>query len=168
MKLPVWQQAAALLACLAVPFMAAGLGSWATNQSVHDWYPTLRKPSWTPPGRVIGAVWSVLYTLMGISAWLTWRRAVDGKAARGEADAARTWFLGQLALNTAWSFAFFGLRSPLAGLAVILPLWGSVASWTRAAARVDRLAGALQLPYLGWVSFASVLNAVIWWKNRGG
>jgi tryptophan-rich sensory protein len=153
---------------LALPYAAAAAGGYATSRSVDSWYQALHKPAWTPPGQVIGAVWTVLYGLMGLSAWPTWRTGATGRTAPGQANAARAWFFVQLGLNTAWSFAFFGLRSPLAGLAVIVPLWLSVVGWIRATGRVHRAASWLQLPYLAWVSFATTLNAAIWWQNRGG
>jgi tryptophan-rich sensory protein len=153
------QSVVGLAVCLAVPFGAAAAGSWATSRALDDWYPSLAKPGWTPPGSTIGAVWSVLYTLMGISAWLVWRRA----------DASSTnvyrWFFVQLGLNTTWSFAFFGLRSPLAGLVAIVPLFAAVVGWAIAAGRVSPLAGCLQIPYAAWVAFAGFLNATIWWLN---
>jgi tryptophan-rich sensory protein len=165
---PLKRQAVALLVCLALPFAAAALGGYATSRAVDGWYQTLERPAWTPPGWLFGPVWTVLYTLMGLSAWLSWREVAAGRAAAAEAEPARRWFLGQLALNTAWSFAFFGLRSPLAGLAVIVPLWLSIVGWIRATHRVNPTAAWLQLPYLAWVSFASCLNAALWWLNRNG
>jgi translocator protein len=161
------RQAIALVISLALPYAAAALGSLATSQSVDTWYETLQRPAWTPPGRVIGAVWTVLYGLMGLSAWLTWRAGATGEADAEQVGSARAWFLGQLGLNALWSFAFFGLRSPLAGLGVIVPLWLSIVGWIRATERVSRPAARLQWPYLGWVSFATCLNAAIWWMNRG-
>jgi tryptophan-rich sensory protein len=79
---------------------------------------------------------------------------------------ALAWFAAQLGLNVLWSYAFFAARSPAAGLAVIVALWGAVAGWVRDAGRIDSLAGRLQVPYLAWVSFAGLLNAIIFWMNR--
>jgi translocator protein len=160
------RQGLALLASLLVSFAPGLLGGWATSRSIKTWYPTLDKPSWTPPGRVIAVVWNVLYTLLGISAWLVWRRADAQRAESGMLRAARASYLVQLGLNGLWSLVFFGRRSPLGGLLVIVPLWLSIAAWVRAAQHVSSPAGLLQLPYLGWVSFASLLNATIWWRNR--
>ncbi|MFN8524272.1 MAG: TspO/MBR family protein [Chloroflexota bacterium] len=160
------RQAAALTVCLAIPYAAAAIGGYATSRSLGDWYGAIEKPDWTPSGQTIGAVWTVLYGLMGLSAWLSWRAAALRDGADGRAVQARGWFLCQLGLNVAWSFAFFGLRSPLAGLVVIVPLWLSVAAWIRAAGRLSLVAGWLQAPYLGWVGFAAFLNGTIWWLNR--
>jgi tryptophan-rich sensory protein len=167
-ELSLKRQVAALAAFLAIPFAAAAAASYATTRSVVAWYPTLERPAWTPSGAVISAVWTALYALMGVSAWLTWRDRASGTAEEEQAKTAQRWFLGQLALNAAWSYAFFGLRSPLAGLAVIVPLWLSIVAWSRALSRVNRAAGWLQLPYLVWVSFATGLNGAIWWMNRDG
>ncbi len=190
---PAAAQALALGGSLALSYGAAAAGQWATSRSLRDWYPALKKPAWTPPGRVIGAVWTVLYGLMGLSLWLDWRRAATSGAPGGEPSGrpggqpggqpggeaeeddqpaqairpAAAWFGAQLALNVLWSFAFFAARSTGRGLAVIGALWLAVAGWVRAAGRTDRLAGRLQYPYLAWVSFAGLLNATIWWLNRG-
>jgi tryptophan-rich sensory protein len=160
------RQAVALAVCLAVPFAAAALGGYATSRSVDTWYQTLERPAWTPSGRVIGTIWSVLYALMGLSSWLAWREHASGRASTARMQPAATWFVCQLGLNMAWSFAFFGLRSTVAGLAVIVALWLSIAAWIRALGQVNRPAALLQAPYLAWVSFAGYLNATIWWLNR--
>jgi tryptophan-rich sensory protein len=169
---PAAAQAVALGGALALSYGAAAAGQWATSRSLRDWYPALKKPSWTPSGRVIGAVWTVLYGLMGLSLWLDWRRGATSGAPDGEPSGQAggepvAWFGAQLALNVLWSYAFFGARSTGAGLAVIGALWLAVAGWVRAAGETDRLAGRLQYPYLAWVSFAGLLNATIWWLNRG-
>jgi benzodiazapine receptor len=156
----------ALAASVAGSFIPAAIGGLGTSRSVNTWYQPLRKPAFTPPGEVIGTVWTTLYTLLGVSAWLVWRQADQGAAAKQDVRSARGWYLAQLGFNAAWPWAFFGLHSPLAGLVAIVPLWVSVFGWVRAAWRVRALAGLLQLPYLAWASFASVLNASIWWLNR--
>ena len=181
---PATTQALVLGGALALSYAAAGAGSWATARSLRTWYPTLKKPTWTPPGGAIGAIWTALYTLMGVSLWLDWRRtATAGSSDRhpGEHPAESTgdlpdtrphavppalrpalaWFAAQLGLNVLWSFAFFAARSTGAGLAVVVALWLAVAGWVRAAGRIDPLAGRLQIPYLAWVSFAGLLNATI-------
>jgi tryptophan-rich sensory protein len=158
-------QALALLLALALPATVAGLGGWVTSRSVDTWYRTLRRPTWTPSGRLIGAIWTVLYALMGIGSWLVWRAGASDPA-RGQAAArAQRLYLVQLALNLGWSFAFFGLRSTAAGLAVIVPLWVAILAWVRAAGRASPLAGRLQVPYVAWVAFAATLNAAIWRRN---
>ncbi|MDQ1238977.1 MAG: translocator protein [Thermodesulfobacteriota bacterium] len=155
----VWQLVA-LGGFFSACFLAAALGSAFTSMSVETWYPTLAKPVWTPSGKLIGAVWSVLYTLMGLSAWLVWTRGFFTFLSR-EA----VWFSLQLLLNVSWSALFFGLRSP--GLAVINIgiLWAAILVTTILFWAVSRPAGYLLMPYLAWVSFASVLNIMIWRMN---
>lgn len=156
----VARQAVALAISFAVVGIAAWVGSAATATSVGSWYVTLEKPTWTPPGAVIGAVWTVLYVAMAIAAWLVWRRA-----GFDEARAALALFAAQLVLNASWSAIFFGLRAPGAALAEIVVLWVAVLATTLAFWRHSRVAGALMLPYLAWVAFAAFLNAAIWLMN---
>jgi tryptophan-rich sensory protein len=151
---------------LAASFGAAAFGSYFTNQSVDSWYPTLEKPSWRPPNAAFGPVWTVLYTLMAITAWLVWRSddsAASSKSARTQALAA--WGV-QLALNAAWSAVFFGARSPGGGLAVITGLVPAIATTAALAGRVSKTAGLLLVPYLAWTTFAAALNARIWQLNE--
>ena len=139
--------------CLAV----AGLAGFATAQSVVHWYPTLAKPSWTPPGWLFGPVWTVLYILMGVAAWRVWLK--------GQARTALWLFGAQLLLNLAWSFLFFGARSPGLGLVDIVALWLAIAATIFAFAQLSRGAALLLVPYLAWVSFAMALNAKIFLLN---
>lgn len=143
-----------------VTFGAAAIGSAVTTASLDPWYAALEKPSWAPPGALIGAMWTVLYALMAVAAWLVWRRG-GVRANRVELSL----FGVQLALNVLWSVLFFGLRSPGAAFAGILVLLVAVAATLFAFGRVTRLAGALLVPYLAWVAFASSLNFLIWRLN---
>ncbi|HVO76700.1 MAG TPA: TspO/MBR family protein, partial [Candidatus Bathyarchaeia archaeon] len=111
---------------------------------------------------VFGPVWTLLYILMGIALYLVWRK---GLAARGVKIALFIFFL-QLVLNAFWSFAFFGAESPLAGLVVIVALWAMIMATIASFAPVSRAAAALLIPYILWVSFATVLNASLWALNR--
>ncbi len=131
------------------------------------WFRTLQKPSWNPPDAVFAPVWTTLYVLMGVALVLV-RRAGDEANARQRAqgDRATAVFGLQLALNLAWSLAFFGGRSTTAGFTVIVLLWGSIVATIREFAQVDRRAAALLLPYLAWVSFATALNLEIWRLNQ--
>lgn len=147
----------AILICEAVGLLAG----WATQTSVTTWYPTLAKPSFTPPGWVFAPVWTLLYALMGIAAFLIWRRGLRHARVRS----ALTAFGVQLLLNGGWSFAFFGAQSPALGLIVILLLWGTLAWTTDRFFRIRRGAGWLLVPYLAWVTYALVLNASIWGMN---
>jgi tryptophan-rich sensory protein len=153
-------EAIGLVVWLGICFGAAALGSSFTALSVDTWYPTLAKPSWTPSGAVIGAIWTVLYTLMGVAAWLVWRRRdTDGRAA------ALTAFMSQLTLNTAWSGIFFGLRMPGLAVAEVLVLETAVIVTIMLFRRVSPPAAWLLAPYAAWTAFAAVLNVMIWRMN---
>lgn len=151
----------ALAGFLTVTYAAAAIGSWATLDNVRTWYTTIAKPTWTPPNWLFGPVWSLLYTLMALAAWRAWRRE-EGSESR------RTLGLygAQLTLNTIWSVLFFTLHLPGAALIEIVALWTLLAVAQRRFWRKDRVAGVLWAPYLVWVSFATALNAAIWWLNR--
>jgi benzodiazapine receptor len=150
---------------LSASFGAAAFGSYFTSESVQTWYPTLEKPSWRPPNAAFGPVWTVLYTLMAISAWLVWKRQTPAEAPPTQRRYALAAWAVQLMLNAAWSAAFFGARSPGSGLAVISLLVPSIAATAALAGRVSKPAGLLLVPYLAWTSFAAVLNARIWQLN---
>jgi len=152
-----------LLGFLGASYAAAALGSAFTFPALKTWYRRLRKPAWTPPDRVFGPVWTVLYTQMAIAAWLVRRRSPQQPAAARPALVA--WIV-QLVLNVAWSAAFFGRRSPAAGLGVIVSLWLAIVTTIALSARVTRPAAALLAPYLVWTTFAAALNASIWRLNR--
>jgi len=144
----------ALAIAVGVCFGAAALGSWATVRGLREWYPALRKPSWNPPNAVFGPVWTVLYLTMAVAVWLVWRSGGDVTVAVGL-------FAVQLALNVAWSVVFFGRRNLRGGFAVIVGLWLAIAATLVVFASIDTLAGALFVPYLAWVTFASLLNGAI-------
>jgi benzodiazapine receptor len=145
---------------LVVCFAAAGIGGAVTTQKIGNWYATLVKPSWNPPDWVFGPVWSILYFCMAVAAWLIWRQG--GFAG---VKVPLVLFGVQLVLNVLWSCLFFGLQSPgLAFLDVIL-LWAAIAATLVAFWQRSMAAGILFVPYLTWVSFASVLNFVIWRLN---
>ena len=152
---PRVRSAVSLVASILVCQLAGALGWIVTDPSI---YRTLILPSWAPPGWLFGPVWLTLYTLMGIAAWLVWRK-------RGR-HGALVWFAIQLALNAAWTPVFFGLRSTGGGLVVILLLDAAIAATIIAFARRSSLAAVLLVPYALWTSFATVLNAVIWSENR--
>lgn len=150
-----------LLGFLAVTLLVGGVSGISTASSVTTWYAGLAKPSWNPPGWVFGPVWTLLYILMAVAAWLVWReRGV--RPVRG----ALALYAVQLVLNGLWSPLFFGLRSPGAALAEIVPLWGSVLATLITFRRIRPAAGALFVPYLLWVTFATALNFAVWQMNR--
>ncbi len=126
-----------------------------------QWYAALAKPAWTPPDAVFGPVWSLLYLLMGIAAWLVWRRAGFKRA-----GGALALFIGQLGLNALWSYLFFGAHLIGVALLELAVLGGAVLLVTIRFWRRERPAGLLMLPYLLWVGFAFYLNFAFWWLNR--
>ncbi len=158
---PIWAVAELLMWNL-ICFAASGVGVLAVNQTLDSWYVALRKPSWNPPNWVFGPVWTTLYTMMAVSAWLTWKRRAENPAA---VRFAVGWFGGQLVLNSLWSWVFFAWRLPGWALLEILILWATIVATITAEWRVSRLAASLMVPYLAWVTFASTLNGTIWWLN---
>ncbi len=125
-----------------------------------DWYARLAKPPWTPPNWAFPVVWSVLFVMNAVSGWLVWM------AAGPAAAFALSVYVGSLVVNAAWSAAFFGLRRMALGLGVVVGLWISIAGVALLFAAYSPVAAALQLPYLAWVSIASVLNLRVLQLNR--
>lgn len=124
------------------------------------WYEALAKPWWRPPSWLFGPAWSVLYFTIAVSGWMVWRRAGFAPGPFG------IYFLS-LCINAAWSALFFGLRRMDLAFLDVLLLWLSIAATIAAFYPIDRRAALLLLPYLGWVTFASVLNFTIWRMNAG-
>src|SRR3989338_10314722 len=127
-----------------------------TRVAIPTWYIALIKPSFSPPNWIFGPVWTLLYFLMGISFYLIWKQGWKNKV-----KIAGVFFLSQLALNFLWSFLFFGLRSPLLGLIDILALWGLIVITMKKFYPLSKLAFYLLIPYILWVTFATILNASI-------
>lgn len=150
-----------LAASLGSCYLAAFIGSIFTTPNIPTWYAALAKPFFAPPNWVFAPVWTAIFTLMGISVYLVWRESPTDPRVK----AALAVFVLQLAVNVSWSAAFFGLRSPLAGLAVIAVLWALIALNIQKFRAISRTAGTLLLPYIIWVSFAAVLNFAIWRLN---
>jgi translocator protein len=152
----------ALVGFLVLSFAAAGFGALFTTPAVKavGWYSQIQKPTWTPPSWLFGPVWTALYVMMAVAGWWVWRQG-GWEAQRG----ALGLFLAQLVLNAAWSWLFFGLHSPAAGLAGIGCLWLAILLTIVAFFQVSPLAGWLMVPYLLWVTFASGLNLTIWRLN---
>ena len=153
------QQVFGLIAWLVLSFITAAVGSAASIQAA-SFYAELVRPEWSPPGSVFGPVWTLLYTLMGISAWLVWR--VNGFS---RAAIALTLFLIQLALNALWSWLFFYWQLGGVAFAEIILLWFFIAFTLAAFWRIHKLAAVLLIPYLLWVSFAALLNFSLWQLN---
>jgi tryptophan-rich sensory protein len=142
-------------------FLVAAIGGLVTSTSVNDWYLTLRRPAWNPPAWVFGPVWTALYFLMGVSAWLVWKNVPPNNSRLPLAL-----FGFQLLLNLLWSILFFGLQEVGWAAAEIVLLWLTIALMLVLFMRIDRLAGWLLVPYLLWVGFAGVLNFSLWSLNR--
>jgi benzodiazapine receptor len=147
-----------MVACLA----AGAIGSVFTRSAIPTWYATLEKPPFNPPDWVFAPVWTLLYILMGVAAFLVWRNGVRNRQIR----TALIVFLIQLILNALWSVVFFGLESPLYGFIVIVILWAAILVTVLQFFRISRVASVLLWPYLLWVTFAAILNSSIWLLNR--
>ncbi len=154
-------QVVGLIVAIGVCFAAAGLGNLATTPKIPNWYADLEKPWFNPPAWIFGPVWSALYLMMAVAAWLVWRQG-GFRNALGPL----TLFGIQLALNTLWSFLFFGMQNPGAAAIEILFLWAAILATLIAFAKRSRSAAILLAPYLAWVTFATVLNITIWSMNR--
>jgi translocator protein len=148
-----------LLAWLAISFITSGIGAFASINAA-SFYGQLIQPSWAPPSSVFAPVWTTLYALMGIAAWLVWR--VGGVRTN---RFALTFFLVQLAVNALWSWLFFVWHLGALAFADIVVLWLLIIATIVSFWRVRPLAGALLIPYLLWVSFAGALNFSVWQLN---
>jgi len=145
-----------------VACQCAGLiGSVFTMKAIPTWYATLEKPVFTPPNWLFAPAWGTLYLLMGIAAFIIWRRGLENIQVRR----ALLIFLVQLILNALWSVVFFGFESPIYGFIVIVGLWIAILFTILEFSRISTAAMVLLLPYILWVSFASALNASIWILN---
>jgi tryptophan-rich sensory protein len=147
------------LVVLGVTFSAAAVGGWA-SANAPGFYALLNKPSWAPPAAVFGPVWTVLYLLMAVAAWLVWK---GGR--KQEVRRALLFYLAQLALNALWTWVFFAWRQGGWALVEIVVLGIMILITLATFHRVRPLAGYLLVPYLVWVGFAAVLNAVLWRLN---
>ncbi len=151
------RQGLVLVGFIALCLAAGALGAAVTAPAIPTWYATLAKPSFNPPNWIFAPVWTTLYVLMAIAAWLVWRR--------GNARTPLTLFAVQLVLNSAWSLLFFGLhRVDLALLDIVLML-AAIAATALSFRPRSAVAALLLVPYLAWVSFATVLNFAIWRLN---
>lgn len=136
---------------IAAPLLLGVLSSAATMGEVKGaWYDRLRKPSWQPPSKAFGPVWTVLYVLMGLASWRAWR-AGNGLG----------WYGVQLALNVVWSVIFFRFKAIRLALVDIVALWIAIVATIASFGASDSVAAWLMVPYLGWVTFAGVLNGTL-------
>jgi len=149
-----------LAVSIAVCFSAALIGSIATNSNINEWYGGINKPSWNPPNSIFGTVWTTLFLMMAVAAWLVWKQSGFAKA-----KFAIGAYAFQLILNVLWSVVFFGLQQIGWACVEITLLWGSIAVTIFLFHRHSTLATILMLPYLAWVSFAAFINFTIWQLN---
>lgn len=147
-----------LLISIIICQLAGGIGSIFTSKSVSTWYLTINKPSFTPPNWLFAPVWIGLFLLMGISLFLVWSHLAVALQKRRRA---LTIFFIQLFFNILWSVMFFGLKSPLLGFIVIIVLWILILLTIIKFFKISKLAGWLLIPYILWVSFATILNLAI-------
>lgn len=152
------KQTLGLLGCLALAFATAAIGAVASIRAA-EFYGALTRPTWAPPAALFAPVWTTLYALMALASWLVWREAAPTRRT------ALTLYIVQLALNALWSWLFFAWHRGAMAFAEIVVLWIFIAATVRAFWRVRPLAGALLLPYLAWVSFATFLCFTVWRLN---
>lgn len=136
-------------------------GSLFTMPNIPTWYRSLIKPPLTPPNWIFGPVWTLLFALMGISAYLVWQKGMKKKPVQ----TALTLFIIQFVFNVLWSFVFFGLQSPMGGIVVIVFLWFFIIATLWKFYLVDKWAGYLLVPYLLWVTFAMYLTTSVAFLN---
>ena len=157
-----WIDIVKLIVCIVACEGAGGIGAIFTTPAIPTWYKSLKKPAFTPPNSVFGPIWITLYLLMGIAVFLVWR---EGLSQEGVTIAFAV-FWGQLVLNILWSVIFFGLRSLLGGMVVIILLWIAILFNIILFFGVSPIAGGLLIPYIFWVTIAANLNVQIWKLNR--
>jgi len=150
--------AVSVLTCL----LAGFIGSAATTPSIPTWYASLQKPAFNPPNWIFAPVWTTLFIMMGVAAFLVWDKGLENKKVRISLGI----FGLQLLLNVLWSILFFGLQSPLYAFIDIIMLWASILATIIYFYRISAAAAYLLIPYILWVSFASLLNLSIAMLNR--
>ncbi|MFZ4648099.1 MAG: TspO/MBR family protein [Patescibacteria group bacterium] len=156
-----------LIASLGLVLFAGFLGSLANMTSLSTWYPGLVKPAFNPPNWIFGPVWTVLFVMMGISFFLIWNQCAKKKKNKDRVylQSSMIFFSVQLAANVLWSFLFFFFQSPKFAFFEIILLWLTIALTIYYFQSLSRRAAWLLIPYLFWVSFATVLNFAIWQLN---
>lgn len=151
-----------LIISIALCQLAGIIGSIFSTPAIPTWYASLNKPLFSPPNWVFGPLWITLFVLMGISLFLVWRKGLEIPYAKSGIML----FNIQLVFNVLWSVVFFGLKSPLGGLIVIIILWILILLTMIEFYKVSELSGALLVPYILWVSFATILNSFLYFLNR--
>lgn len=150
----------ALAGWLLLCFAIGGLSSIFPAKSIPTWYAALVKPPLNPPNQLFGPVWTVLYALMGISAWIVWKTRPSPCRRRG-----LRLFCVQLALNFLWTWIFFSRHQPLTAVADIVALWIAILLTALTFRKMSHAAAWMLVPYLAWVTFAGYLNIAIWRLN---
>ncbi len=151
----------ACIVCLFIPLLIGGISGGLTASAIPTWYSTLSKPSFNPPNYLFGPVWTLLYILMGISLYLVWNSPQSALRKK-----ALIIFAVQLAANFLWSILFFSMHLLFVSIIDILFMWALILSMIITFSKIKKVAGWMNIPYLLWVSFASVLNISFWWLNR--
>jgi len=147
---------------IVIPLMVGATSGFFTVTGVESWYQTIQKPSWNPPNWIFGPVWTTLYVMMGIALFLVWKEDTSEELKK----IAIALFAVQLTLNFFWSFIFFNQQQPGWALVEIIAMWFFILLTIFAFAQVNKTAAWLLVPYISWVSFASILNYTIWQLNR--
>lgn len=150
-----------LIIAIAIPLLIGAIGSIFTQASVSDWYLTLEKPFFNPPGFVFPIAWTFLYISMGLASWFMWDKRKESPLV----NKALVIYGVHLIFNLMWSYLFFTLKNPPLAFAEILILLALIIYTTRLFFRISSVAGWLMVPYIAWVSFATILNGSIVWLN---
>ena len=150
-----------LIIAIAIPLAVGATSGFFTATGVESWYQTINKPSWNPPGWIFGPVWTTLYVMMGIALFFVWKSAATELLKR----TAISLFAVQLLLNFFWSFIFFDQHQSGWALVEIITMWVSILLTIFSFAQVSKTAAWMLVPYISWVSFASILNYTIWKLN---
>lgn len=150
-----------LVISIGIPVAVGAIAGLFTNTEINTWYQDIDKPTWQPPGWVFGPVWTLLYVLMGVAFYLVWKSNAPAKAKR----MAITLWVIQLVFNFFWSFIFFRQHQIDWALAEILVLWFFILLTIIYFSRISKLAAWLMVPYISWVSFASLLTYAIYQLN---
>ncbi len=151
---------------LVVPQLAGIIGSLFTVSAVPLWYATLHKPSFNPPNWIFGPTWIILYLLMGISVYLIW--AINNKTVNTQKRYIKTslkFFWVHLGFNALWSIIFFGLQNPALAFINIVIIWTMIIILIKRFWKINKWSACLLIPYLLWVTFATILNFSIWFLN---